>query len=143
MKDPEKRPLALRAAADRFDGVGRGLPALDPVLPGRAAQAGPFRVRFVHVTHSTPQSCALIVETPAGRIVHSGDFRLDPTPLRWLGLLSSDAALLRRALELAPELDREELDAWLPVVAAVRLCDNIPEIEGWLLKQIRWLPKKK
>ena len=44
-------------------------------------EAGPFRVQFVPVAHSIPESSALIIDTPAGRIVHSGDFKMDPTPV--------------------------------------------------------------
>ena len=44
-------------------------------------EAGPFRVQFVPVAHSIPESAALIIDTPSGRIVHSGDFKLDETPL--------------------------------------------------------------
>ncbi|MDE3081171.1 MAG: ribonuclease J, partial [Paracoccaceae bacterium] len=44
-------------------------------------EAGPFRVQFAPVSHSIPESSALIIDTPAGRIVHSGDFKLDPDPV--------------------------------------------------------------
>ena len=46
-----------------------------------AVQLGPFRVQFVPVAHSIPESSALIIDTPAGRILHSGDFKLDPAPV--------------------------------------------------------------
>jgi ribonuclease J len=43
--------------------------------------AGPFRVGFLPVSHSIPESAALVIDTPAGRIVHTGDFKLDGNPL--------------------------------------------------------------
>ncbi len=43
-------------------------------------EAGPFKVQFVPVSHSIPESAALVIDTPAGRIVHSGDFKLDRSP---------------------------------------------------------------
>ena len=42
--------------------------------------AGPFTVQFVPVSHSIPESAALVIDTPLGRIVHSGDFKLDASP---------------------------------------------------------------
>ncbi|MBI4101164.1 ribonuclease J [Candidatus Microgenomates bacterium] len=42
---------------------------------------GPFMIEMVRVTHSIPESCALVIDTPAGKIVHTGDFKFDPTPL--------------------------------------------------------------
>ena len=43
-------------------------------------EAGPFKVQFVPVSHSIPESAALLIDTPAGRIVQSGDFKLDAAP---------------------------------------------------------------
>ncbi|MES0861757.1 ribonuclease J [Ruegeria sp. SCPT10] len=42
---------------------------------------GPFTVGFLPVSHSIPESAALVIDTPAGRIVHSGDFKLDTNPV--------------------------------------------------------------
>lgn len=44
-------------------------------------EAGPFKVSFVPVSHSIPESSALIIDTPGGRIVHSGDFKIDRAPV--------------------------------------------------------------
>ncbi|MBW4707928.1 ribonuclease J [Roseobacter sp. YSTF-M11] len=44
-------------------------------------QAGPFAVGFLPVSHSIPESSSLIIDTPEGRVIHSGDFKLDETPL--------------------------------------------------------------
>lgn len=43
--------------------------------------AGPFRAGFLPISHSIPESAGLVIDTPGGRIVHSGDFKLDPTPV--------------------------------------------------------------
>lgn len=44
-------------------------------------QAGPFKVGFLPISHSIPESSALVIDTPEGRVVHTGDFKLDPTPI--------------------------------------------------------------
>lgn len=51
------------------------------VQPGDAVKIGNFKVQFVPVSHSVPDTCSLIIETPDGRIVHSGDWNLDPHPV--------------------------------------------------------------
>jgi ribonuclease J len=42
---------------------------------------GPFTVEFIDVTHSIPESNALAIRTPAGAVLHTGDWKIDPTPL--------------------------------------------------------------
>lgn len=44
-------------------------------------QAGPFNVGFLPISHSIPESSALVIDSPEGRVIHTGDFKLDPTPL--------------------------------------------------------------
>jgi ribonuclease J len=49
--------------------------------PGEAFSMGPFDLEFISVTHSIPESCALLIETPQGRVLHSGDWKIDRTPM--------------------------------------------------------------
>lgn len=51
------------------------------IAPGGSFEVGPFALRFLPVTHSTPQSQALAIRTPHGLVVHTGDWKLDPEPL--------------------------------------------------------------
>jgi len=54
---------------------------LTPVSDGEAWEIGPFDVEFIPVTHSVPQALATAFHTPQGTIVHSGDFKIDLTPV--------------------------------------------------------------
>ncbi len=51
------------------------------VTPGEQVTAGPFTMRFHRVSHSIPDGCAVAVDLPWGVLLHSGDFKLDPTPI--------------------------------------------------------------
>lgn len=51
------------------------------VEPGEVIKAGVFEVEFFPVAHSIPDACGLIIRTPLGPIVHTGDFKLDQTPV--------------------------------------------------------------
>ena len=42
---------------------------------------GCFSVQFFHVTHSIVDAFALAIKTPAGTVIHTGDFKIDPTPM--------------------------------------------------------------
>jgi ribonuclease J len=53
---------------------------LHTVKPGQKVEIGPFRIEFIHVTHSIVSSVALAITTPLGVIIHTGDFKVDPTP---------------------------------------------------------------
>ena len=44
-------------------------------------ELGPFRIELVRMAHSIPDAVAIVLETPAGRIVHTGDYKLDHTPV--------------------------------------------------------------
>jgi ribonuclease J len=53
---------------------------LNAVKPGDKVTLGPFSIEFIHVTHSIVSSVALAITTPLGVIIHTGDFKVDPTP---------------------------------------------------------------
>jgi ribonuclease J len=53
---------------------------LHKVKPGSRIQLGAFTIEFIHVTHSIVSSMALAITTPLGVIIHTGDFKVDPTP---------------------------------------------------------------
>jgi ribonuclease J len=55
---------------------------LEEIRPaGGPIELGPFRLEFVRVAHSIPDSVAVVLETPAGRVVHTGDYKIDHTPV--------------------------------------------------------------
>jgi ribonuclease J len=61
----------------------RGAPEIPiKVVPlGGRLNLGPFTVDFINVSHSIPESNALAIRTPAGIVLHTGDWKIDPTPL--------------------------------------------------------------
>lgn len=68
---------------------------------GQTLQAGAFKFRPVSVNHSIVDAAALLIETPAGKIIHTGDFKIDPTPfygsqldLREFGKAGEEGVLL-------------------------------------------------
>ena len=53
---------------------------LNTVKPGDVVELGPFKIEFIRVTHSIVSCVALAITTPLGVIIHTGDFKVDPTP---------------------------------------------------------------
>ena len=76
-------------------------PDLNVCMPGDKVKAGVFTVEFIHVNHSIADACCFAIKTPVGVVVHTGDFKLDLTPvdggmidLPRLGQLGNDGVLL-------------------------------------------------
>lgn len=84
----------------KMEEAGLPLDALTTVEPWPArVTAGPFEVGFVPVSHSIPESSALVIDTPAGRLFHTADFKIDPAPVvgeAW------DDALIQSIVEEKP-----------------------------------------
>jgi ribonuclease J len=82
------------------------------VEPGTPIIAGAFSVEFFTVAHSIPDACGLIIRTPLGPVVHTGDFKLDHTPvmdqhtdLIRLGQIGAEGCLLLLADSTYAEVD--------------------------------------
>jgi ribonuclease J len=58
-----------------------GLADLNRVVPRQEVELGPFRVEFFRAAHSIVDGAGLAIRTPAGLVVHTGDFKLDQTPV--------------------------------------------------------------
>ena len=72
--------LALvESKLDESDHEARG--RLKPVRPRDRVTVGAFTIEFLRVTHSIPDCVALAIETPHGVIIHTGDFKIDQTPI--------------------------------------------------------------
>ena len=68
-----------------------------------ASTSAPFDIELVSVAHSIPESNALIIRTPHGTVLHTGDWKIDPTPV--IGL-PTDEAKLRKLGEEGALADR-------------------------------------
>ena len=64
-----------------LEAMPRYKPQLMEVKAGDTVELGVFKVTFISVCHSIPDALAIAVETPLGVILHTGDFKLDPTPV--------------------------------------------------------------
>ncbi|MDP9402562.1 MAG: ribonuclease J [Actinomycetota bacterium] len=74
--------LSLGLARSRIEEAGMlSRTELVPVTDGERRRIGPFDVEFIPVTHSVPHGFATVFHTPQGVILHSGDFKLDLTPV--------------------------------------------------------------
>ena len=75
-------PLSLGMARNRIKEAGLlDRTELIPVADGERRKIGPFDVEFIPVTHSVPHAFAAAYHTPAGTILHTGDFKLDLSPV--------------------------------------------------------------
>jgi len=69
------------AEARRLGVPGAPKIPLKIVAPGEKVAVGPFDVELINVAHSIPESTALAIRTPAGLVVHTADWKIDPSPV--------------------------------------------------------------
>src|SRR5256714_203481 len=74
-------PLALGFVRDKLEELAIDQIELRALMPREVAEAGPFRVEAIQVTHSIVDAVGLAIRTPVGTIVHTGDFKIDHTPV--------------------------------------------------------------
>lgn len=89
---------------------------LRTVQPTSVIQIGPFRVEFFHVCHSVPDAVGLGIQTPAGLVVHTGDYKFDHTPVDgWPTDFAKLAEFSRRGvLALLADSTNAERPGWTP-----------------------------
>jgi ribonuclease J len=75
------RKFTANIAARKMSEHGHPDDAVTVVQPWpEQIEAGPFKVAFLPISHSIPESSALVIDSPDGRVIHSGDFKIDVTP---------------------------------------------------------------
>lgn len=74
-------PLTLALVREKLNEHGMQHVALMPVKPRGTITLGNFFIEFIRVTHSIADGVGLAINTPLGPIIHTGDFKLDPTPV--------------------------------------------------------------
>jgi ribonuclease J len=87
-------PFTAGLIAGKLEEEGlTGRVKLNIVERGGSIELGPFTIRFVALSHSIPEGNGLLIETPFGRVFHTGDWKIDDTPV--LGEAPSTEALTR------------------------------------------------
>ena len=77
------RPFTAIHAGRKLEEAGQAPEAILRICEPYPAvvEAGPFSVQFAPISHSIPEASGLVIDTPAGRVVHSGDFKIDAEPI--------------------------------------------------------------
>jgi len=122
-------PFASAAISRRLDEAGTLAEADLRTFPvGGAFRIGAFAIRSIRLTHSVPEAVAFAIATPIGTVLHTGDFKLDPTPL--IGAPTDLDAIhaLGNAGLLAMVCDSTNAERELPVTSEAQVRESLRHI---------------
>lgn len=109
-------PLAAGLLRNKFTERALATEAIRVIEPGEAMESGPFTLRYLPLTHSIPESCALLIAAGNRRVLHTGDWKLDPEPLIGHSVKGS----LFRALAPVDLVVGDSTNAPSPAIRAVK-----------------------
>lgn len=122
-------PFAGAAIARRLKEAGTLNEADLHIFPvGGTFRVGAFAVRSIRLTHSVPEAVALALATPSGTVLHTGDFKLDPTPLIGEPTDIETIHALGNAGLLAMVCDSTNAERDLPVTSEAEVRDSLRQI---------------
>jgi ribonuclease J len=126
-------PLTVEFARARIEEYGI-TPDLRSVDPYEWVDHGPFRFTFIPVSHSIPDAAGVAFETPEGIVLHTGDFKLDPTPIDGVPTdLRSFGAIGKRGVRLLlADSTNAERPGYVPseVTVGERLDEIVSHADG-------------
>jgi len=129
--------LTMAMARSKLDEHRLREAPLDDLPPGEELVLGPFTVELVHMTHSIPDSCAVVLGTDLGRVVVTGDYKFDQTPVDGLPADVSRLAELGRegVLLLFGDSTNADREGFSPSESGVghHLQDVFSRVEGRII----------
>ena len=129
--------LTMAMARSKLDEHRLREAPLDDLPPGEDLVLGPFTVELVHMTHSIPDSCAVVLGTDLGRVVVTGDYKFDQTPVDGLPADVSRLAELGRegVLLLFGDSTNADREGFSPSESGVghHLQDVFSRVEGRII----------
>jgi ribonuclease J len=129
-------PLTVEFARARIEEYGI-TPDLRSVEPYEWVDHGPFRFTYIPVSHSIPDAAGVAFDTPEGIVLHTGDFKLDPTPIDGVPTdLRSFGAIGKRGVRvLLADSTNAERPGYVPseVTVGERLDEIVSHADGRII----------
>ena len=120
--------LTLGILEGRLEEAGVSTANLNVIKSGERVRAGAFKLEFMRVNHSIPDAIGMAIHTPVGLIVHTGDFKIDQTPVDGQERPLTMSSVMRRTVSL--------WQRFLPMCIvfsrfAIRLSDMAARLRSW------------